>query len=433
MQSLRIIQRCDHTKRIESEIMKSVELYRQEVRESVVLSASSQKISYHGNWIETLDDKNEVLYKTNADEEARCAIFFYGDDITIYALSQNFVGPLYVYLDGELVDTVTEVVNDKNGEFPVVAIAELNYAAHIVELSFTTDFSPAAIKVNSLNASYDEATKDYMINSATYDKSSKNLVITGATYNSSTKNLTIPINTQTAPTLSIKKIFCSQILVDEVDDSDVISKDDIIKEISRVYQGEEGQEDFVMFWENVDYELFGGNKIRWIGIKRPKAHAPYVVEYIQKTVSFKTFIPDECEKCYGLGWYGCLQNLSTNQPSRATGVERITEDIIRFILTPYDENTGYGSEFLNLLKENYLGLDDIETYATSEIERIAEAYKAIQTKEIINGASYSNEDKLDTINIDDIHFDVNTLRLYMALTVSNTKGEQSTVEEAFEL
>lgn len=431
MQSLRIIQRCDHTKRIESEVMKTVELYRQEIRDSVVLTASSQKISYHGNWAETLDDKGEVLYKTNSDAEARCAIFFYGDDVTIYALSENFVGPLYVYLDGELVDTVTEVTNAKNGEFPVVAVAELDYAAHVVELSFTTEFTPASIKTS--DTSYDASTKNLEINSGIYDNTTKNLTIKSAVYNTATKNLFVPNNTQGIPNLSIKKVFCSQILIDEVDDSDVISKDDIIKEISRVYQGEEGQENFAMFWENVDYELLAGNKIRWIGINRPKAHIPYVVEYVQKIVSFKTFIPDECEKCYGLGWYGCFQDLSNNQPSRATGVDRITEDIIRFVLTPYNEETGYGSEFLNLLKENYVQLDDIETYATSEIERIIEAYKAIQTKEIMNGASYANEDKLDTINIDNIHFDVNSLRLYMALTVSNTKGEQTTVEEAFEL
>ena len=430
MQSLRIIQRCDHTKRIEDEIIKAVEIYRQEVRESVMLGASSQKISYHGNWDETLNDKNEVVHKTNSDTDARCAVFFYGDDATIYALSDNFVGPVYVYLDGELVDTVTEATNVKNGEFPIVAVAELDYAAHVIELSFTTEFTPANIvQVNS----FDATTKNYTIPSAIFDSSTKNLVINSAVYDSASKNLVVNIKAEGSPNLSIVKVFCSQILVDQVDDSDVVSKDDILKSIERVYQGEEGTEDFVIFTEKMDYELLAGNKIRWLGVKRPKAHIPYVVEYVQKIVSFKTFLPDECEKCYGLGWYGCFQNLSTNQPSRATGIDRITEDIIRFILTPYNENTGYGSEFLDLLKGSYVAIDDIENYATAEIERITQAYKSIQTNEIMNGASYEDEDKLDNIEVDKVEFDTDTLRLSMALTVSNTAGTQSTVEEAFEL
>lgn len=448
MQSLRIIQRCDHTKKIEEEIIEVASIYRQEVRKSVILKPYSNKISYHGYWIENKDDKGEVISKTNADSEARCAVFFYGDDVTIYASANDFKGPVYVYLDGKLVDIVNEATNiDKKGHFPVAAIAELDYTAHVVELAFNENFVPASnlrlfakratttnIQSNSNNSQVALTNGNLSVpNSVIYDKNSKNLLIPNAIYEQDTKNLKIFNSSEDEPRMSITKIFCSEILIGNIEDSDVVSQTDIIKEITRVYQGDEGKPDYQEFIEYQDYELFGGNKIRWLGKSRPHTHSEYYVEYVKKEITYKTFLPDECEKCYGLEWYGCLQNLTTNQPSRATGIERITEDIIKFILTPYNEATGYGSEFLNLLKNNYVELDDLETYATAEVERIVNAYKTLQTNEILNGASYNNEDILDNINIEDISFDVNELRLFLALTVSNKNGQEVNVEEAFEL
>lgn len=448
MQSLRIIQRCDHTKKIEEEIIEVASIYRQEVRKSVILKPYSNKISYHGYWIENKDDKGEVISKTNADSEARCAVFFYGDDVTIYASANDFKGPVYVYLDGKLVDIVNEATNiDKKGHFPVAAIAELDYTAHVVELAFNENFVPASnlrlfakratttnIQSNSNNSQVALTNGNLSVpNSVTYDKNTKNLLIPNAIYEQDTKNLKIFNSSEDEPRMSITKIFCSEILIGNIEDSDVVSQTDIIKEITRVYQGDEGKPDYQEFIEYQDYELFGGNKIRWLGKSRPHTHSEYYVEYVKKEITYKTFLPDECEKCYGLEWYGCLQNLTTNQPSRATGIERITEDIIKFILTPYNETTGYGSEFLNLLKNNYVELDDLETYATAEVERIVNAYKTLQTNEILNGASYKNEDILDNINIEDISFDVNELRLFLSLTVSNKNGQEVNVEEAFEL
>ena len=407
MQSLRIIQRCDHTKKIEEEIIEVASIYRQEVRKSVILKPYSNKISYHGYWIENKDDKGEVISKTNADSEARCAVFFYGDDVTIYASANDFKGPVYVYLDGKLVDIVNEATNiDKKGHFPVAAIAELDYTAHVVELAFNENFVPASnlrlfakratttnIQSNSNNSQVALTNGNLSVpNSVTYDKNTKNLLIPNAIYEQDTKNLKIFNSSEDEPRMSITKIFCSEILIGNIEDSDVVSQTDIIKEITRVYQGDEGKPDYQEFIEYQDYELFGGNKIRWLGKSRPHTHSEYYVEYVKKEITYKTFLPDECEKCYGLEWYGCLQNLTTNQPSRATGIERITEDIIKFILTPYNEATGYGSEFLNLLKNNYVELDDLETYATAEVERIVNAYKTLQTNEILNGASYNNED-----------------------------------------
>lgn len=391
MQSLRIIQRCDHTKRIESEVTETVQLYRQEVRESVVLLPTSEKLSYHGEWRENKNSKGEVISKTNVNSESRCAIFFYGDDATIYASAQDFKGPVYLYLDGELIDTVNEAknINSKN-EFVLVSVAELEYTSHVLELSFTQNFTPASF---SLYAAEEE----------------------------------------TNGSLTLMSVYCSEILIDDISDSDTISAKDVVKSISKVYQGEEGTENYAEFLEHMDYELFDGNKIRWLGKNRPVAHKQYVVEYSKVEIKYKTYLPNECEKCYGLGWYGCFQNLTTKQPSRATGIDRITEDIIKFILTPYNEDTGYGSEFLNLLKQNYIELDDLETYAVSEVERITNAYKALQTNEILNGAKYEDGDILDTIEVDDVSFDVGTLRLSLALTVYNQKGQQVVVEEAFEL
>lgn len=395
MQSLRIIQRCDHMKKIESEVVESVQLYRQEVRESVALSPTSEKLSFHGNWIENKNDKGEVISKTNSDEEVRCAVFFYGDDATVYASVSDFVGPVYVYLDRQLVDTVNEISNaNSKNEFPIVSVAELEYGPHVIELSFTQNFTPASAVTYSEDNIFSEQAK-------------KTITITGA--------------------------YCSEILIDDLSDSDIISPKDVIKQITRVSQGEEGTENYVEFEEHSDYELFDGNRIRWIGQNRPKAHIEYCVEYVKREIVYKSYLPDECEKCYGLDWYGCLQNLTTQQPTRATGIDRITEDIIKFILTPYNEETGYGSEFLNLLKQNYIQLDDLETYAVSEVERITSAYKALQTNEILNGATYETTDILDTIEVDNVVFDVGTLRLSLALTVVNQKGQQASVEEAFEL
>lgn len=394
MQSLRIIQKCDHIKRTEVEIMEVTQLYRQEVRESVVLPPTSEKLSFHGDWIENKNNEGKIVSKTNSDENGRCAVFFYGDDATIYASASDFNGPVYVYLDRQLIDTVTEVKNaNSKKEFPVVSVAELEYGPHVVELSFTQNFEPASIDM------YSE------------------------------KNISM----QAKKTMTITNAYCSEILIDDLSDSDIISPKDIIKKILKVSQGEEGKEGYMEFEEHLDYELFDGNRIRWIGQNRPKAHVPYIVEYSRLEISYKTYLPDECEKCYGLDWYGCLQNLTTKQPSRATGVDRITEDIIKFILTPYNEDTGYGSEFLNLLKRNYIQLDDLETYAVSEIERITNAYKALQTNEILKGASYEATDILDTIEVDKVSFDVGTLRLSLALTVVNQKGQEVIVEEAFEL
>lgn len=378
--TIRVIQSCNHMTRSESLEYKEAKVYRQEKRDRVRNTSTSSKFMYYGEW--TQETNNGIVYSINSASTDRCSIFFYGDDITLYGLKHPDGGDISVYLDGSKVSTVN-TQGELTQTYTIIRAVELDYGPHIIEIG-VGDFDPAQ-----------------------------------PWYPASTSE----IRTSAVVKFPVYYAEFTELLVDYKQDYDIIVENEVLAGIEKVYQLDLNTEEYTEFKQEVDYIFLPSNKIQWISINRPKSGISYYVKYKKKVVKYNTTSAELCEKCGGYGWYASLQDLNSLAPSRSTGMQKIAEDIIKIILSPYNDETGYGSKFKSLLQDLHFDADNIETYGATEIGRIADWYKENQNNEKTLGAEFENEDLLSELYISDIHYNSTTGALYISVLIKNEDGE----------
>ena len=321
---------------------------------------------YVGTWSFVEESIDNKYFKTSTPGNS-LTVHFYGDNITIYSRKIPDGGKVRITIDGEefgIIDLYNSSLLKKE---PIINVKGLIYGMHTVSAQLISDKNDLS-EGNVL-----------IIESATIEEGN---IVEKAPY-------------------------------------DIISGGDVIKAITCVSQQ---IEDVTYFKEGIDFIQVGSNKIKWIGINRPNPKYQYKVEYIRKFSKGTAYKISTCPRCYGLGWYGSFNDLSTGLPSKSQGIYKIAEDIIKIILTPLRED-GYGSEFLEMNKNLYVSQNVVKDTALSEINRIEKYYKSIQAEDIANGASYTSDDTLYAIIVNNASFNTETSTLSIELTVYNNTGQ----------
>lgn len=392
-ESLKIIQVCDHVIKKPYEEKKNANLRRQEKREDEYLGHLDPRLMYRGDWAEkeyetggaiagmaitgrvTAGKADNRLVKSmvSSSHTSSLHLVFYGDNIELKGISSPDGGKVVIYIDDKfvaVVDAYSELVVDS---FSFVAISNLDYGMHElrVEIEQTANPSSAGTSIR----------------------------VTGAI---------------------IRDAFFKELLP-----YDYITHGEVVTKIDYVSQVMDGK--IRVFKEGVDFVLYTTNKIKWLGLNRPHPDYPYYIEFFVQKYDIKNYNEKGCPRCYGLGWYGSLQDAVTKQAKKVTGVHKIAEDIMKIILTPIDDE-GYGSNFPEMNKSLYVSPETVEDQARSEIHRIEVYYKNVQAADISRGAEYDAEDILYAISIDSVHFDIGTSSLNMVITVYNNRGHGEKVK-----
>ena len=365
-ESLKVIHVCDHVIKDDFEELKIAYIDRQEIRELEVINYDDPRMIYVGTWSFVEESIDNKYFKTSTPGNS-LTVHFYGDNITIYSRKIPDGGKVRITIDGEefgIIDLYNSSLLKKE---PIINVKGLIYGMHTVSAQLISDKNDLS-EGNVL-----------IIESATIEEGN---IVEKAPY-------------------------------------DIISGGDVIKAITCVSQQ---IEDVTYFKEGIDFIQVGSNKIKWIGINRPNPKYQYKVEYIKKFSKGTAYKISTCPRCYGLGWYGSFNDLSTGLPSKSQGIYKIAEDIIKIILTPLRED-GYGSEFLEMNKNLYVSQNVVKDTALSEINRIEKYYKSIQAEDIANGASYTSDDTLYAIIVNNASFNTETSTLSIELTVYNNTGQ----------
>lgn len=386
-ESLKIIQVCDHVIKTPYEEKKNVTLKRQEEREDEYLGHLDPRLMYRGDWVEKeyetggaiagmaiagrvvagKADNRLVKSMYSSSHTSSMHLVFYGDNIGLTGISSPDGGKVVIYIDDRfvaVVDCYSELVVDS---FNFVDISNLDYGMHELRVEIEQKANP-----NSKGTA---------------------IRITGA---------------------YIRDSFVKELLP-----FDYITHGEVVTKIDYVSQVMDGK--VRVFKEGIDFMLYTTNKIKWLGINRPHPDYPYYVEFFVQKYDIKNYNEKGCPRCYGLGWYGSLQDAVTKQAKKVTGIHKIAEDIIKIILTPLQED-GYGSNFPEMNKSLYVSPETVEDQARSEIHRIEIYYKNVQAADISKGAEYDAEDILYAISVDSVKFDIGTSSLNMVLTVYNNRG-----------
>lgn len=366
-ESLKIIHVCDHIVKSDYEELKVASTNRQEVRKDEIIGCTDKRLVYSKKWNYVEIDGTDKYYKTSVPGET-VTIYFYGDNIRLYSRKASDGGKVKIRIDGEEFGVIDLYHNSIIKKEPIIDVNELVYGMHTVEAELLSSNNPSS----------------------------------------------------DGTVLRIESALIRDAFIIEHSPYDVISGGDIVKQVNRVYQ--HINDEIKEFEKDIDYLLIGGNKLRWISINRPSPAAPYNVEYIRKFSKAETYKMSVCPRCYGLGWYGSFNNLTTGLPGKSMGIYKIAEDIIKILLTPLRED-GYGSELVEMNKYLYMEASAVEDTAISEINRIERYYKSIQADEIAKGATYTPEDTLYAIIINNTNFNTETSTLSIELTVYNNVGQ----------
>lgn len=366
-ESLKIIHVCDHIIREDFEENRQVLLNRQEIREDEVIDCEDRRLIYNGSW-ELMKASSDTKCMETFTPGDRLTMHFYGDNIKIYSRKVPDGGKVKVFLDGDelgVIDLYSENIIRKE---PIISVDNLIYGMHTVKIQLLD---------------------------------TKNELSTGKTF-------------------LIESAMIQDAIITELSPFDVVAIGETVKSINSVYQTIDDETTY--FSEGDDYIIQGGGKIKWISVNRPNPDYKYVVNYVRKFSKMTTYKSKTCPRCYGLGWYGAFNDLTTGLPSKTTGIYKIAEDIIKIILTPLRED-GYGSEFHEMNKSLYVDAASVEELAMSEINRIERYYKSLQSSEITKGATYTSEDTLYAIIVNNASFNTGTYTLNLELTIYNNVGQ----------
>lgn len=366
-ESLKIIHVCDHTIKETFEELKVASLNRQEYREDEHIHCNGSKFLYDGSWNFVNEAINNEYYRTDTPGNF-VTVYFYGDNIRIYSRKVPDGGKVKITIDGEELGVIDLYSDTLIKSEPIIDVKDMIYGMHTVQAELLLD---------------------------------KNELSTGNA-------------------LIIESALIKDAIVVERSPYDVISEGDVIKSITHVSQMIDGT--MSRFEKDTDFIQIGSNKIKWIGINRPNPKYKYDVEYLRLYSKASVYKSSTCPRCYGLGWYGSFNDLSTSLPSKSQGIYKIAEDIIKIILTPLRED-GYGSEFLDMNKNLYVSETYVKDMALSEINRIEKYYKSIQAEDISKGATYTAEDTLYAIVVNNASFNVGSSTLSIELTVYNNVGQ----------
>lgn len=180
-------------------------------------------------------------------------------------------------------------------------------------------------------------------------------------------------------------------------------------------------------YENlIDYIQYTHNKIKWSGIDSPADGSSYQIIYTVDNNTNMQYSLDNCPLCAGNGWYASIIDEVTGKLEGVTGVDKLTQDIMKFVLTSKN-NSNYGTILPAMLRENIQNDSLVKEEVISAISSMEQQYKEFQTTAILNGAIISDTELLDYISVPDVEVDREQSSILVTMHIYSVATEDTEV------
>jgi len=174
-----------------------------------------------------------------------------------------------------------------------------------------------------------------------------------------------------------------------------------------------------------DFMLYTHNKIRWIGNDKPTESSQYSIIYIVQDVSNQQYNIDNCPVCGGNGWYAGIIDEVTGKFEIVSGIDKLTQDVIKFILTVQKGN--YGTTLKSIIGKNMSNESALREQITSTISIMEQQYKETQASAIMEGMEVSDSELLDYIYVSELEIDSEAASVYITIHAYSVSRESAKV------
>ncbi len=202
-------------------------------------------------------------------------------------------------------------------------------------------------------------------------------------------------------------------------DFDVVDSEGIIYKINKIVQGEN------IFIKDIDYEIFTHNRIRWIGIIKPKPLTQYKVYYDTISRTTRRFDPYDCPRCQGNGWYVSMLDNNPDNFLKANGAMKLVQDYVKLLLTI--KNNNLGTNLLTLTTGEMYDPQLIANEIAISIRDAEEQHKLLQLQMLETDTPLSDDERLYKVEIVSIDFDEANTGFIVELKLYNYNGDFSNI------
>ena len=178
-----------------------------------------------------------------------------------------------------------------------------------------------------------------------------------------------------------------------------------------------------LFIKNIDYQLLNHNSIEWISDFKPADGTIYVVEYVISHRIAQSYDIEECPRCDGNGWYAGI--LPKNQSVTVSNLNKTVQDFIKILFTDKQADTGYGSNFSQLLGKPIASVEDIVTEITAVINDCVVQLQNNQASAMSSGIVLSDSERLLTVDLIDYDYDRVNNGMTMTMNFRNAAGDSA--------
>lgn len=205
-------------------------------------------------------------------------------------------------------------------------------------------------------------------------------------------------------------------------DFDIVDTHRQILEILLVCQNrtdELGDTYLNVFEENVDFLQFTHNKIKWFSSDKPVTGSSYKVIYNARS-SVPTYDAETCPICSGNGWYVDTLNRETGGVTYTTGLEKLAQQVIKFLLSEKVGN--YGTMITSLVAKSF-SEDELTTAVEQEI-MLAESNLIDYQAEIMSSTeALPDDEQLSRLEVVSVELDPETTSAYLTLELYSVSGD----------
>jgi hypothetical protein len=165
------------------------------------------------------------------------------------------------------------------------------------------------------------------------------------------------------------------------------------------------------------------NILEWItsaaNIPQPGEH--YFMQCLYIKIDVNKYIPEECPRCGGNGWYVNIIDTAGSSIQIVDGSSKLAQDFIKILYT--DKNTsGYGTSIRDVIGMPIYDPKSIYSEIVSSIKDCEEQIKKSQKEASINGINISEEEILSSITVNTIQYVKDQATFYVSVSLINVLG-----------
>lgn len=179
-----------------------------------------------------------------------------------------------------------------------------------------------------------------------------------------------------------------------------------------------------VYSKGIDFEQNVSNDIiEWINpSNNPVPGEKYLVtaSYLKTVVSKRS--TESCDRCGGNGWYVDIFGGGDNSIPMVKGESKLLQDFIKVMFTEKSAD-GYGSNINDALASNVYNEVDLGLKISTSVNDCCDQIKESQKEHLNSGLSISQEEALDSIEINQILFVREEGACYISLKIINGAGK----------